>query len=214
MALGAFIAGVLLAESEFRHALEAYIEPLKGLLLGLFFIAVGMSVNFGLLTTEVGMVLGLVIALVAIKALVLYVLGQISGLDYGSRQSLAISISQGGEFAFVILGIAVGAGGLARELADLVIMVVTLSMAVTPFLMRYSWAASNCRCNASSLSRGNSLSTYSMAASRRMPVAWPWESLSITPPMGSGVMASMPASSNAVELATAECPSWRLSRIG
>jgi glutathione-regulated potassium-efflux system ancillary protein KefC len=128
MALGAFIAGVLLAESEFRHALEAYIEPLKGLLLGLFFIAVGMSVNFGLLTTEVGMVLGLVIALVAIKALVLYVLGQISGLDYGSRQSLAISISQGGEFAFVILGIAVGAGGLARELADLVIM------AVTPFL--------------------------------------------------------------------------------
>ena len=134
MALSAFIAGVLLAESEFRHALEAYIEPLKGLLLGLFFIAVGMSVNFGLLTTEVGMVLGLVIALVAIKALVLYVLGQISGLDYGSRQSLAISISQGGEFAFVILGIAVGAGGLARELADLVIMVVTLSMAVTPFL--------------------------------------------------------------------------------
>ena len=134
MALGAFIAGVLLADSEFRHALEADIEPFKGLLLGLFFIAVGMSVNFGLLTTEIGMVLGLVVALIAIKALVLYVLGQISGLDYGSRQSLAISISQGGEFAFVILGIAVAAGVLAREPADLVILVVTLSMAVTPFL--------------------------------------------------------------------------------
>ena len=71
MALGAFLAGVLLADSEFRHALEADIEPFKGLLLGLFFIAVGMSVNFGLLTTEYGTVIALVIGLVALKAAVL-----------------------------------------------------------------------------------------------------------------------------------------------
>ena len=71
MALGAFLAGVLLADSQFRHALEADIEPFKGLLLGLFFIAVGMSVNFGLLTTEFGTVIALVFGLVALKAVVL-----------------------------------------------------------------------------------------------------------------------------------------------
>lgn len=134
MALGAFLAGVLLADSEFRHALEADIEPFKGLLLGLFFIAVGMSVNFGLLTVEVGLVVALVLGLVAVKAAVLWGLGAYSGLDVPARRNLAIAISQGGEFAFVILGLAVGAGALGRESADLVILVVTLSMAVTPLL--------------------------------------------------------------------------------
>ena len=134
MALGAFLAGVLLADSEFRHALEADIEPFKGLLLGLFFIAVGMSVNFGLLATEFFYVIGFVAALIAIKAAVLWGLGYFNGLDGPARRSLAISISQGGEFAFVILGIAVGAGALARGHAELAILVVTLSMAVTPLL--------------------------------------------------------------------------------
>ncbi|WNJ99207.1 monovalent cation:proton antiporter-2 (CPA2) family protein [Thalassospiraceae bacterium LMO-JJ14] len=134
MALGAFLAGVLLADSEYRHALEADIEPFKGLLLGLFFIAVGMSVNFGLLVTEFLVVIGLVVGLVGTKAAVLWGLGYANGLNAEARRNLAIAISQGGEFAFVILGLAVGAGALARGHADLAILVVTLSMAVTPLL--------------------------------------------------------------------------------
>ena len=131
---GAIIAGVLLADSQFRQALEADIEPFKGLLLRLFFIAVGMSVNFGLLTTDFGTVIALVFGLVALKAAVLWGLGYFAGLAAEARRYLAISISQGGEFAFVILGIVVTAGALARETADLTILVVTISMAVTPLL--------------------------------------------------------------------------------
>lgn len=134
MALGAFLAGVLLADSEFRHALEADIEPFKGLLLGLFFIAVGMSVNFGLLATEFVTVVALVIGLVGLKAAILWGLGALQGLNLAGRNNLAISISQGGEFAFVILGIAVGAGILTQSVSDLVILVVTISMAVTSLL--------------------------------------------------------------------------------
>jgi len=134
MALGAFLAGVLLADSEYRHALEADIEPFKGLLLGLFFIAVGMSVNFGLLITEFLIVIGCVVGLVAVKAAVLWGLGYVNGLNGLARRNLAIAISQGGEFAFVILGIAVGADVLERQNAEMAILVVTLSMAVTPLL--------------------------------------------------------------------------------
>jgi glutathione-regulated potassium-efflux system protein KefB len=134
MALGAFLAGVLLADSEFRHALEADIEPFKGLLLGLFFIAVGMSVNFGLLATEPALVLGLVLGLTALKFAVLFALGRFSGHDRRAALMLAVSISQGGEFAFVIFNIAVGAGVMPAEVSDLLILVVTFSMAVTPFL--------------------------------------------------------------------------------
>lgn len=134
MALGAFLAGVLLADSEFRHALEADIEPFKGLLLGLFFIAVGMSVNFGLLATEFLTVIALVVGLVGLKAAILWGLGALYGLNLIGRNNLAISISQGGEFAFVILGIAVGAGILTNSVSDLVILVVTISMAVTSLL--------------------------------------------------------------------------------
>ncbi len=134
MALGAFLAGVLLADSEFRHALEANIEPFKGLLLGLFFMAVGMSVNFGLLATEIGLVMWLVIALMACKFCVLLLVGHGVGLNFRSRLYLAISISQGGEFAFVIFGIAVASGVMPKELSELLILVVTLSMAATTFL--------------------------------------------------------------------------------
>ena len=134
MALGAFLAGVLLADSEFRHALEADIEPFKGLLLGLFFIAVGMSVNFGLLGTRPGLVIALVLGLTAIKFLVLFGLGLLSGHDRRAAVNLAVSISQGGEFAFVIFNIAVGASVMPAALSDLLILVVTFSMAVTPLL--------------------------------------------------------------------------------
>ena len=134
MALGAFIAGVLLADSEFRHALEADIEPFKGLLLGLFFIAVGMSVNFGLLITEILLVVALVIGLVALKGAVLFALGAKVGLKGDGRLNLAVALSQGGEFAFVILGIAAVAGIVGRETAEMAILVVTLSMVTTPLL--------------------------------------------------------------------------------
>jgi monovalent cation:proton antiporter-2 (CPA2) family protein len=135
MALGAFLAGVLLADSEFRHALEADIEPFKGLLLGLFFVAVGMSVNFGLLATEMTLILLLTAALVAAKFVVLFGLGIAARHDPRSALSLAGAISQGGEFAFVIFIIAVDSGVMSKYLADLLVLVVTLSMAATPAIL-------------------------------------------------------------------------------
>jgi glutathione-regulated potassium-efflux system ancillary protein KefC len=134
MALGAFLAGVLLADSEYRHELEADIEPFKGLLLGLFFIAVGMSVNLGLVIQKPLAIAGLVLALILLKTLVLFGLGKWHGLSNNSARSLAVAISQGGEFAFVLLGVAVGDKVIDQGLADLLIVVVTLSMATTPLL--------------------------------------------------------------------------------
>lgn len=135
MGLGAFLAGVLLADSEYRHELEANIEPFKGLLLGLFFIAVGMSVNFGLLIQRPLTVLGLVVGLLAAKYAVIGSLGRWSGMDRKSARKLAAVIAQGGEFAFVVFSVASGAGLLTRALSDLLVLVVTLSMAATPLLV-------------------------------------------------------------------------------
>ncbi|HSH41100.1 MAG TPA: monovalent cation:proton antiporter-2 (CPA2) family protein [Arenicellales bacterium] len=134
MALGAFLAGVLLAESEYRHALEADIEPFKGILLGLFFIAVGMSLNLGLVEGRYGFVAALVLGLVAVKFAVLSLLGRFSGLDWPHSLRLAAILPQGGEFAFVLLSAAVGAGLIAGEQSNLLIVVVTLSMAITPLV--------------------------------------------------------------------------------
>jgi monovalent cation:proton antiporter-2 (CPA2) family protein len=134
MALGAFIAGVLLADSEFRHQLEADIEPFKGLLLGLFFISVGMSLNLGLLHSDAGAVALLVFGIVAIKTLVLYGLGRWNGLDARDSLKLGIALSQGGEFAFVLFGVAMAAGLVSAEQMDLHIVAVSLSMVVTPLL--------------------------------------------------------------------------------
>lgn len=134
MALGSFLAGVLLADSEYRHELEADIEPFKGLLLGLFFIAVGMSVNVGLLAQRPGLVLGLMVAFVSLKFAVLYVLGRWYGLPGDSAAALGISASQGGEFAFVILGLATSIGLMERTTSDMMILMVILSMALTPLL--------------------------------------------------------------------------------
>jgi len=135
MALGVFLAGVLLANSEYRHELEADIEPFKGLLLGLFFIAVGMSVNLGLVAHRPLTILGLVAGLVTIKSLLLYGLGRAMKQSHGSAVNLALFISQGGEFAFVLFSTAVGVQILDKALADLLIVVVTVSMAVTPLLV-------------------------------------------------------------------------------
>ena len=134
MALGAFMAGVLLADSEFRHQLEADIEPFKGLLLGLFFISVGMSLNLGLLASDAGAVALLVAGIVGIKLLALVALGRWHGLDTREATRLGIALSQGGEFAFVLFGVALAAGVMSAAQADLHIVAVSLSMVVTPLL--------------------------------------------------------------------------------
>ncbi len=135
MALGAFLAGVLLAESEYRHALEADIEPFKGLLLGLFFIAVGMSIDLRLLVDDPLTVFGLVAGLIALKGSILFVLCRSTGAHPLVALRLAATIAQGGEFAFVIFGAAVMAGAMPGSLSGLLILVVGLTMAATPPMM-------------------------------------------------------------------------------
>ncbi|MCC6301599.1 MAG: cation:proton antiporter [Gammaproteobacteria bacterium] len=134
MALGAFLAGVLLADSEYRHELEANIQPFKGLLLGLFFIAVGMSVNIPLVGKHPFAIAALVGGLLLIKAVVLYVLARLFRIDGPGARNLAMALPQGGEFAFVLFSAALEHQVLGRELVDLLIVAVTLSMALTPLL--------------------------------------------------------------------------------
>jgi len=134
MVLGAFIAGMLLADSEYRHQLEADIAPFKGLLLGLFFIAVGMSVNISLLLEAPGRILLIVAMLMLAKALVLVPLARLFGLcNSRSALSLAAAMSQGGEFAFVLFAIAARERLIAAELVDELILAVAASMLLTPF---------------------------------------------------------------------------------
>jgi monovalent cation:proton antiporter-2 (CPA2) family protein len=135
MALGAFVAGMLLAGSEYRHEIEADIEPFKGLLLGLFFMAVGMSVNFGLIADEPLTIAGLVAGLVVIKAVVVFALARAFGEETPSAFPLAVVLSQGGEFAFVLFSLAAGEKLLPVALAHLLVVVVTISMLTTPLLV-------------------------------------------------------------------------------
>jgi glutathione-regulated potassium-efflux system ancillary protein KefC len=135
MALGAFLAGVLLAGSEYRHALETDIEPFKGLLLGLFFIAVGMSIDFGLVAGRPIQIAALVVGLVVVKLLALRAIGAGLGVARGDRWLLAALLSQGGEFAFVVFGVAGQARLLPGQWDGILTLVVALSMALTPFLL-------------------------------------------------------------------------------
>jgi len=136
MALGTFIAGILLAESEYRHELEVAIDPFKALLLGLFFISVGMALNIGVLFTHVVEVLIAVVTLVAIKALVLYILARVYGMRSSERLQFSGVLSQGGEFAFVLFSAASSAGLFHQEQLSLLLVIVTLSMITTPLLMK------------------------------------------------------------------------------
>ncbi|HCH6039195.1 TPA: glutathione-regulated potassium-efflux system protein KefB [Vibrio parahaemolyticus] len=131
MALGTFLAGVLLAESEYRHELEIAIEPFKGLLLGLFFIAVGMAVNLGLLALHPLEILGAVV----VKGLVLYALARAGRVREKARSRMAAILSQGGEFAFVIFTAASQEGILSKEQVAFLLVVVSLSMVTTPLLL-------------------------------------------------------------------------------
>ncbi len=135
MALGTFLAGVLLAESEYRHEIEAAVEPFKGLLLGLFFIAVGMSVDFGLLVKQPLAILGLIAGLFALKSAVLWVIGRAARLPANERPLFILLLAQGGEFAFVILTLGVDRGALPMETAQAITLAVALSMLSTPFLL-------------------------------------------------------------------------------
>ncbi|PMU11362.1 MULTISPECIES: monovalent cation:proton antiporter-2 (CPA2) family protein [unclassified Pseudomonas] len=136
MALGAFLAGLLLADSEYRHELEAQIEPFKGLLLGLFFISVGMGANLSLLLSAPITVLGLTLLLIAIKLPLLFVVGRLAGgLGKVSAIRLGIVLAAGGEFAFVVFKIGRDQGLFEPNLYDLLVLTITLSMAVTPLLL-------------------------------------------------------------------------------
>lgn len=135
MVLGAFIAGMMLADSQYRHQLEADIAPFKGLLLGLFFIAVGLSVNIGLLLEIPGRIVLIVTLLMIAKAIVLFPLARLFGLsDRGAALKLAASLAQGGEFAFVLLGIAASQSVLAPAVIDELVLAVAVSMLLTPFI--------------------------------------------------------------------------------
>lgn len=135
MALGAFLAGVLLAESEYRHEIEAAVEPFKGLLLGLFFISVGMSVDFGVLLARPLLIIGLIVGLFAIKGGVLWVIARAARLPAGERPLFILLLAQGGEFAFVLLGLGQGYGAIPGETARAITLAVALSMLATPFLL-------------------------------------------------------------------------------
>jgi monovalent cation:proton antiporter-2 (CPA2) family protein len=134
MILGAFIAGMMLADSEFRHQLEADIAPFKGLLLGLFFIAVGMMVNVGLLMNVPERIFLIVFLLMVVKALVLFPIARLYGVcDRAAALRLAAILAQGGEFAFVLLAIAARKSILPQPLIDEMVLAVAISMLMTPF---------------------------------------------------------------------------------
>ena len=135
MSLGAFLAGVLLADSEYRHEIEARIDPFKGLLLGLFFISVGMSADIQLITREPVLVLTILIGLLLAKSLILFGVGRLAGEDNSSSLKLAAVLAQGGEFAFVVFTLAAQIKLLDAHLRDVLILAITLSMALTPLLV-------------------------------------------------------------------------------
>jgi glutathione-regulated potassium-efflux system ancillary protein KefC len=135
MALGAFMAGVLLANSEYRHALETDLEPFKGLLMGLFFIAVGMSVDFGVFFAQPGLILMLVAAFLAIKIALLYALARLFDIPRDQHALFAFLLSQGGEFAFVVFGAAATAKVYDPATASMLVVIVALSMVATPLLL-------------------------------------------------------------------------------
>ncbi len=132
--LGAFLAGMLLADSEYRHELEADIEPFKGLLMGLFFIAVGMSANLGLLAKQPLQIAAIVAGMIAIKFILLYVIGRLAGTTAPSARKLGLALAQGGEFAFVLFAAAATVGIIAAPVSQLLVVAVTVSMLIAPLL--------------------------------------------------------------------------------
>lgn len=131
-ALGAFIGGVVLSDSEYRHELESDIEPFKGILLGTFFVAVGASISFHVLKSAPWVIAGMVVGLMLVKALLLGGLSWFFGLGKGGRSLLGIALAQGGEFAFVLLNMSVGGNIMPEAIAERLTAVVALSLLLTP----------------------------------------------------------------------------------
>jgi glutathione-regulated potassium-efflux system ancillary protein KefC len=134
-ALGTFLAGVVLAESEYRHELEMDLEPFKGLLLAVFFIAVGAGIDFSLLLGQPVLILGLVLGFILVKLSVLLLLARLFAMNGADSARFSFSLAQGGEFAFVLISFAAGLALLAPEQSSLLVAVVALSMAAAPLLM-------------------------------------------------------------------------------
>jgi CPA2 family monovalent cation:H+ antiporter-2 len=134
MALGAFVAGVLLAETEYRHEVEVKIEPFKGLLLSLFFVSLGIRLDLSLLVAQPGLVLGVAVGLVAVKAAIVAGLGRLFGLSTRAAIETALTLAAGGEFAFVILDNAMGAEVVSTRIGQAVLVAATLTMFLIPTL--------------------------------------------------------------------------------
>jgi len=134
-ALGTFLAGVVLANSEYKHALESDLEPFKGLLLGLFFMAVGASIDFQLIAQQPGVIAGIVVCIMLIKALILFILGRVFKLGLDQNVLFALALSQAGEFAFVLLSFIRQENILSTETSAILMAVVAITMALTPLLM-------------------------------------------------------------------------------
>jgi len=134
-ALGTFVAGVVLANSEYRHELESDIDPFKGLLLGLFFISVGASIDFGLVVAQPSLIAGGVAALLLVKALVLFGLARAFALGMDNALLVALALAQGGEFAFVLLSFAEQSGVLPATVSAPVIVIVVMTMLISPLLL-------------------------------------------------------------------------------
>ena len=134
-ALGTFLGGVVLANSEYRHELESDIEPFKGLLLGLFFIAVGSSINFAMILETPGLILALVASIMVLKTIVLYFLARVFKMGTDQGLVFAVSLSQVGEFAFVLLSFARQQNILDEKMTGMMMAVVALTMALTPFMI-------------------------------------------------------------------------------
>ena len=133
-ALGTFLAGVVLANSEYRHVLKSDIDPFKGLLLGLFFITVGAAIRFDLLFSNLGLILAMTLGLIVLKAAILYALARIFGITGAHRWLFTLGLAQAGEFGFVLLSFTVANSVIPAALARQLLLVVTLSMLLTPLL--------------------------------------------------------------------------------
>jgi monovalent cation:proton antiporter-2 (CPA2) family protein len=134
LALGAFLAGLMMADSQYRHQIIADIEPFRGILLGLFFISVGMSIDFGLLAEKNLLVAGLVIALLLIKSILLLLLGKLLKVSNSINIRTALLLSQSGEFGFVLFGLAFASGLLDEQLFHLLALIIAITMVATPFM--------------------------------------------------------------------------------
>lgn len=137
-ALGAFVAGVMLADSPYRHELEADVDPFRSILLGLFFITVGMMLDLGAIADRPAFVIGMAILLIAVKTAIIFAIARVAGMDWRAAFSIGLLLSQGGEFGFVLFAQAENALLIEAEAASLFNAIVTLSMASTPFLMLLS----------------------------------------------------------------------------